>query len=120
MSKPAGTKGELEVEHLDATVTFVEKSLELSNSAVTLEGEAALGLVDALGAAAQEAFKAGRNVKSTGLYRIVPRDELAKGLADKSLRMAIARQGGDASLLVKSTQTGHIAVPTSRWRNQAR
>lgn len=109
MAEPSNTDTELELS--DATVEVVrdEDQELLPRSAVTLEGDAALGLVDALGTTAKEAFTAGRKLKSTNLYRIVPREELARGLADKRLRMAIARKGGDASVLVKSAETGRIA-----------
>ena len=103
-------------ERLDAPEASVElvEDAQLPTSAVTLTGEAARDLVEAVAPVAKEALKAGkklREVKKVGkeLYRIVPRDDLAKGLADKTLRMGVARKGGDATLLVKSRETGRIA-----------
>lgn len=111
MTKADDTKdGRLvESERADATVETLPEGSRLPDTAVTLEGDAALGLADALGSTAVEAFKGARRVRSTDLYRIVPREDLAQGLADKRLRMAIPRKGGDASVQVKNTATGRFA-----------
>lgn len=100
----------------EASVELVEDG-QLPGSAVTLTGPAARDLIETVAPVAREAAKAGKKLRAVRkaskagqeLYRIVPREDLAKGLKNQTLRMGTALKGGDATVLVKHAKTGRTA-----------
>jgi hypothetical protein len=101
----------------DASVELVEDQRGLTGSGVTLSGESARELIEAVAPVAKELARAGKTIAGSRkaqdgtrqLYRIVPRKELAEGLKKNALRMATPRAGGDATVLVKHAESGRIA-----------
>lgn len=75
---------------------------------VTLYGEAARNVHDSLQTATLEAVKAANNARKN-VYELVPTEQAAQGLKDGTLRWATA-SSGDASVLIKNTETGKIAA----------
>jgi hypothetical protein len=75
--------------------------------AVTLRGDAARDLRDALGSAVVKGSRLGRRATER-TYRLVPSEKTAQGLRDGTLRWATAKNG-DASVLIKDKATGRIA-----------
>lgn len=75
---------------------------------VVLRGEAAVEVLEALGApVARAGWRLGRKATQKQ-YRLVPPSHLSKGLGDGSLRWATSK-AGDASPLIKNAKTGKIA-----------
>ena len=111
---PEDKRGEPDAE---ASIELVADDRELPDSGVTLRGEAAYELIEAVAPVAKEIARAGKTLlgnrrareDARQLYRIVPRKELADGLKANALRMGTARKGGDATVLVKSVKTGRTA-----------
>lgn len=97
----------------EASIERVVGDEQLPESAITLTGDAAVALTDAVAPVAKELARAGRTVARTrddakNLYRLVPREDLAEGLRKGTLRMGAPRKGGDSTVLVRSVKTGRI------------
>jgi hypothetical protein len=75
--------------------------------AVGLTGEQARAMTDLVTGLTKTGWQLGRRARKQ-TYRLVPPERLAEGLRDRSLRLADATKG-DASVLIKSTETGRIA-----------
>jgi hypothetical protein len=95
----------------EASIEPVVGGEQLPESAITLTGDAAVALTDAVAPVAKELARAGKTVArarddAKNLYRLVPRKDLAEGLQSGALKMGVPRKGGDATVLVKSAKTG--------------
>src|SRR3954471_21516566 len=95
----------------EASIEPVVGGERLPESAITLTGDAAVALTDAVGPVARELARAAKQVAQSrdqgrNLYRLVPREDLAEGLKTGALKMGVPRKGGDATVLVKSAKTG--------------
>lgn len=85
---------------------------------IHLSGDAARDVLDLVGTVGRTAAAAGQTADA--LFRVAPSEEIARGLADGSLRYATAGSG-HASVLIKRADNSHFAgrgdlVKATRWQ----
>jgi hypothetical protein len=95
---PGRSQAAFEVQVLEPDVEIVDP--------VLLRGREARALTDLVTGVTKTGWRLGRRAREQ-TYRLVPPPELAAGLRDGSLKWAEA-SGGDASTLIKSSETGRI------------
>lgn len=80
---------------------------ERADTGVRLSGDAARDVTDALGALVGIGYRA--QERASAYYLVAPSDEVAKKLADGTLRWANTERG-DASVLIKDAKSGQVAT----------